>query len=188
MSKLFPDFVPKCEQEKIDADLIDQYHEMFGDIWTRDNTLCHLTSSAFITNEDFTKVLVIYHNIYDSWSWVGGHADGDHDLLQVALKETNEETGLDIENIKVLETAPISIEILPVASHIRKGKFVSCHTHLSICYLVQASEQDHIRILEEENSGVAWMEFDKFLSITKEPHMRPAYEKIIKHIRENYTK
>lgn len=188
MSTIFPGYIPKCEQEEVDVDLIDKYHEMFGDIWTRDNTLCHLTSSAFIVNDDYTKVLVIYHNIYNSWSWVGGHADGDHDLLHVAIKETNEETGLSLDSIEVLEDTPVSIEVLPVASHIRKGKFVSCHTHLSVCYLFRASEKENIRILEDENSGVAWMEFDEFLSKTKEPHMLPAYEKIIKYIRENYTK
>lgn len=188
MSNIFPGFKPKCEQEEVDVALIDKYHEMFGDIWTRDNTLCHLTSSAFIVNNDFTKVLVIYHNIYNSWSWVGGHADGDHDLLHVAIKETNEETGLPVDAIEVLEKEPVSIEVLPVASHVRKGKFVSCHTHLSACYLFRASEQEAVRILEDENSGVAWMEFDEFLSKTKEPHMLPAYEKIIKYIRENYKK
>ena len=188
MSKLFPNYIPKCEQETVDLDLIDKYHEMYGDIWTRENTTCHLTSSAFIVNEDFSKVLVIYHNIYDSWSWVGGHADGDYDLLHVALKETNEETGLKIDNIKVLEDTPVSVEILPVASHYKRSKYVAPHLHLSVCYLFQANESDHIRMLEEENSGVAWMAFDDFLNITKEPHMRPAYIKIINHIKENYQK
>ena len=188
MSKLFSNFTPKCEQEEVDVALINKYYELFDDIYSRENTLCHLTSSAFIVNQDFTKVLVIYHNIYDSWSWVGGHADGDHDLLHVALKETNEETGLNIENIKVLEDAPVSIEVLPVASHVRKGKFVSCHTHLSVCYLFQANEKDNVRILEDENSGVCWMDFDEFLNKTTEPHMKPAYQKIIKYIREKYKK
>lgn len=41
-----------------------------------------------------------YHNIYKSWAWTGGHSDGDSDLLNVALKEAKEETGL--ENLKVL--------------------------------------------------------------------------------------
>ena len=188
MSNIFPNFKPKCEQEQVDVELIDKYHQIFDDIWTRDNTLCHLTSSAFIVNQDFSKVLVIYHNIYDSWSWVGGHADGDKDLLYVALKETEEETGLKKENIKVLLNEPVSIEVLPVAAHVRKGKFVSCHTHLSACYLFQANEQDNVRILEDENSGVCWMDFDEFLNKTTEPHMKPAYSKIINYIKENYKK
>lgn len=181
-------FKPKNEQEKVDVELTEKYHNLFNDIWTRDNTLCHLTSSAVIVNEDFTKILVIFHNIYKSWSWVGGHADGEHNLLNVALKETQEETGLDANEIKVLENTPISFEILPVASHLRRGKYVSCHTHLSVAYLFQAIEKSKIRILEEENSNIAWLPFDEFLSKSTEPHMIPVYTKIFKYIEENYKK
>lgn len=188
MSKLIPNFVPKCEQEKIDVELIDKYQKTFGNIWTRENTNCHFTSSAFIVNETFSKILAIYHNIYQSWSWVGGHADGEKDLLHVALKETHEETGLEIDHIKVIGDAPISVEILPVASHIRKGKYVSCHLHLNVTYLLQANESDFIRILPDENSGISWFDFDEFLSKETELHMLPVYEKIIKRINENYKR
>ena len=188
MEDILCGFKPKNEQEKIDAELTYKYHKIFKDIWTRDNTLCHLTSSAFIVNEDFTKVLVIYHNIYKSWAWVGGHADGDHDLLHVALKETTEETGLTLDQIKVLENTPVSYEIMPVASHLRRGKYVSCHTHLSVAYLFQASENAKIRILEEENSNIAWLPFDEFLAKTTEPHMLPAYKKIVEYVKQNYKK
>ena len=44
---------------------------------------------------------MIHHNIYNSWSWTGGHADGDKDLLYVAIKEAKEETG--VKNIKALD-------------------------------------------------------------------------------------
>ena len=47
-------------------------------------------------NKDKTKVLMIYHNIYNSWSWTGGHADGDEDLLYVAIKEAKKKQVLKI--------------------------------------------------------------------------------------------
>ena len=58
--------------------------------------MAHMTASSWIVNEDYTKVLMIYHNIYNSWAWTGGHADGDEDLLHVAVKEAREETGLSL--------------------------------------------------------------------------------------------
>ena len=184
MSKLFPNYIPKCEQETVDLDLIDKYHEMYGDIWTRENTTCHLTSSAFIVNEDFSKVLVIYHNIYDSWSWVGGHADGDDDMLYVATKETKEETSL--KNFKVLnDNMPISVESLPVKSHVRKGKYVSAHLHLNITYLFEADENDAIHILEDENSNIGWLTFDELISRSTEPYMIDVYKKIIEKIKQH---
>lgn len=186
MKQFLQDFKPTCEQEEIDVDLIKKYDEMFLDITTRDNTLCHLTSSVFIVNEDFTKVLSIFHNIYQSWCWVGGHADGDENLLHVAIKETEEETGLNKEQIKILSNTPISIEILPVTSHVRKGKYVSGHLHLNATYLLQAKESDAIRIAEDENSNIAWLPFEDLVQKSTEPHMIITYKKIIDKIKKQY--
>lgn len=53
-----------------------------------------MTASAWVVNKDRSKVLMIYHNIYNSWSWLGGHADGETDLLAVAIREVREEAGI----------------------------------------------------------------------------------------------
>ncbi|MDV2887536.1 NUDIX domain-containing protein, partial [Alkalihalophilus pseudofirmus] len=71
-----------------------RYIDTFPDILTRKNEFAHFSSSAWTVNKDRTKVLMAFHNIYQSWSWLGGHADGDDHLLRVALRETREETGL----------------------------------------------------------------------------------------------
>ena len=175
-------YVPCNEQEKEDIALIIKAEKIIGDILTRENKFCHLTSSAFITNKEHSKVLCIYHNIYESWSWVGGHADGDDDMLYVAKKETKEETSL--ERFKVVNVMPISVEILPVKSHIRKGKYVSAHQHLNVTYLFEADENDAIHILADENSNIGWLTFDELISKTDEPYMIPVYKKIIEKIKQ----
>ena len=93
----------------------------------RENEIAHMTSSGFIVNKDRTKVLMIHHNIYNSWGWTGGHADGDSDLIAVAIKEAKEETG--IKNANPITNDICSIDILPVNSHIKKGKYVASHLH-----------------------------------------------------------
>ena len=175
-------YIPYNEQEKEDTALIVKAEEIFGDILTRENQFCHLTSSAFVINKEHTKVLCIYHNIYKSWSWVGGHADGDDDMLYVAQKETKEETSL--ERFNVLSEMPISVEILPVKSHVRKGKYVPAHQHLNITYLFEADENDAIHILEDENSNIGWLTFDELISKSDEPYMIPVYEKIVEKIKQ----
>ena len=120
-------FIPYNIQEENDKKLILKYIDMFPDILTRDNKLCHFTASNWIVNKDRTKVLMAYHNIYNSWAWTGGHADGDEDLLRVSIKEASEETG--INNLKLLSDGIFSIEILPVSAHIKRGHFVSSHLH-----------------------------------------------------------
>lgn len=173
-------YVPYNEQEAKDIELIIKSEEIFKNILTRDNEFFHFTSSAFIINRDHTKVLCIYHNIYKSWTWVGGHADGDDDMLYVAKKETQEETSL--KNFKVVDEMPISVEILPVKSHIRKGKYVPCHTHFNVTYLLEADESEVVHILEDENSGIGWLTFDELIKQSDESYMIPVYEKIIERI------
>ena len=175
-------YVPYNEQEEKDILQIIKAEEIFEDILTRDNEFFHLTSSAFIINREHNKVLCIYHNIYKSWTWVGGHADGDDDMLYVAKKETEEETSL--KNFKVIDEMPISVEILPVKSHVRKGKYVPCHTHFNVTYLLEADEGEVVHILEDENSGIGWLTFDELIKQSDEPYMIPVYEKITERIRK----
>lgn len=176
-------YIPFNEQEKEDIDLIINAEETFKDILTRDNKFCHLTSSAFIINKEHNKVLCIFHNIYNSWSWVGGHADGDDDMLYVAKKETIEETSL--ENFAVISETPISVEILPISSHYRKGKYVAAHQHLNVTYLFEADENEEIHILEDENSNIGWLTFDELINEkSTEPYMLPVYTKIVERIKQ----
>ena len=90
-------FVPYNEQEETDKRIMLKYLKDFDDVLTRQNEYGHFTSSAFILNKERTKLLMIYHKIYNSWAWTGGHSDGDNDLLYVAMKEAKEETGINVE-------------------------------------------------------------------------------------------
>ena len=87
-------YQPFNEQEKIDKSLILDWIETQDDAFSRDNTVAHMTASAWVVNKDRSRVLMAYHNIYDSWSWLGGHADGETDLLAVAIREVKEEAGI----------------------------------------------------------------------------------------------
>lgn len=174
-------YKPFNVQEKEDIALIIKAEEIFKDILTRENKFGHLTSSAFIINKDHNKVLCIYHNIYKSWTWVGGHADGDDDMLYVAKKETTEETSL--KNFKAISELPISIEILPISSHVRKGKYVPAHQHFNVTYLFEADEREEIHVLEDENSNIGWLTFDELINKSTEPYMISVYKKIIDKIK-----
>lgn len=63
-------------------------------------------------------MLVVYHIINDGWIYPGGHADGEDDLLAVATREVEEETG---QKTKVLDKNIFSIQVAPVKGHIKKG-------------------------------------------------------------------
>ena len=169
-------YIPYNEQEENDKELILKYIDTFEDVLTRNNKMCHFTASNWIVNREKTKILMVYHNIYKSWAWTGGHADGNEDLLHVALKEAKEETGL--KNLRVLSDGIFGIEILTVDSHIKKGKFVSSHLHLDCCYLIEADENEVLKIKVDENSGVKWIDINKAVEITNEEKMKPIYNKM----------
>ena len=85
---------PFNEQEEADKVLILDWIRNNKNAFFRENMVAHMTASAWVVNKDRSKVLMIYHNIYNSWSWLGGHADGETDLLAVAIREVREEAGI----------------------------------------------------------------------------------------------
>lgn len=177
------EYIPVNEQETKDKQFILKAFEDFNDILHRENEYLHFTSSGFVVNKTRDKVLMVYHNIYNSWAWTGGHADGEEDLLAVAKREVEEETF--VKNLKVLNDGKIaSIDALPVAGHIKRGKYVSAHIHLSAAYIFEADDNDEIRIKEDENSNVAWQNIDDIIALSSEPHMRPVYAKLIERVKQ----
>ena len=81
-------YVPQSEAEAADKEQILYYVNQYPDtILTRENKAAHITASGFVVSSDGQWVLMAHHNIYKVWAWTGGHADGDPDLLAVALRE-----------------------------------------------------------------------------------------------------
>ena len=176
LKKMLENYVPVNEQEEADKSLMLDYIKNFKDTLTRENKSCHFTASSWIVNKERTKVLMIYHNIYDSWAWTGGHCDGDPDVLHVAIKEAEEETSL--RTVKPLIEGLASIEILTVDGHVKKGKYVSSHVHLNCSFLLEADENEMLYIKEDENSGVKWVDIDEVIQLTNEAKMVPIYKKL----------
>ena len=177
-------FIPYNEQEEIDKKIMQKYINDFDDVLTRQNEYGHFTSSAFVLNKERTKILMIYHKIYNSWAWTGGHSDGDNNLLYVAMKEAKEETG--IKKVEPISENIYSLEIINVNGHEKRGKYVSSHVHLNVTYLLEAEENEKIHIKEDENSGVKWVPIDDILELTSEPWVRDrVYAKIIEKMKKD---
>lgn len=170
------------EQELKDKELIIELISRYPNILTRENSIAHITSSGYIVNKNRDKVLMIYHNIYDSWSWTGGHADGDSDLIHVAVKEAKEETGL--KNVYPLSNDIFSLDVLTVDGHIKNGKYISSHLHLSIAYLLEADEDDELITNFEETKGVKWIPINEVKNNVSEPYMMKVYDKFHNKIKE----
>ncbi len=158
---------PWNEQEERDRKVILDYLDRNPDAFLRSNLIAHMTASAWVVNREWDKVLMVYHKIYDSWSWTGGHADGDEDLLSVALREVREETG--VEHVRPVSRQIYSLEVLTVDGHEKHGAYVPSHLHLNLTYLLEADERDSLHICEAENSGVRWFSPEEALAASSEP-------------------
>lgn len=176
--ELINEFIPLDDREVSDKKIfLELINLLNDDVLKRDTSFAHVTASIIVLNESLDKVLMVYHNIYDSWSWIGGHADGDSNLYKVALKELEEETG--VKNVTPIKKDIISIEVLPVKSHTKHGKIVSPHLHLNTTFAFIAKENEPLRVKKDENSGVMWIEISELKNKVKEKDMIPIYEKII---------
>ena len=184
LCRLIEEYCPWNEQEQEDKRLIGKYIRENSDILLRSNEAFHMTASAWVTNPTHTRILMLYHNIYNSWSWPGGHADGDADLLSVAMREVREETGL--QALRAADENPFSLEILTVNAHFKKGKYVAPHLHLNLTYLIEADDRQPLRIKKDENSALRWFGLDEAVAASTESDMRVVYQKLNRKLTELY--
>lgn len=175
-------FQPVNDQEEQDKEVILNYiRQSPQNVLLRENQVAHITSSGFLMNEPLDKVLLVHHNIRNVWAWSGGHADGDEDLLHVAMKEASEETG--VKNPKPLRREIISLDILPVFGHRRRGRYVNGHLHLSVAYILICDEGEAIRPKPDENTGVAWFSAADFTAENFDGSDVYLYNKLIRKAR-----
>ena len=133
--------------------------ESHDDCFERSQAAGHVTGSAWVIDRARTHTLMVHHRRLNKWLQPGGHCDGDADVLAVALREVEEETGLRAE--------PVSDEIFDVDTHsIPARKNEPAHIHYDIRYLVVA-DRSLEPIVSPESRAVAWV------SLRKVSHLNP---------------
>ena len=176
-------YKPFNEQEAVDQATMLQYMRENSNYLDRANQIAHFSTSIWTVNKERTKTLLVYHNIFNSWSWIGGHADGVEDLRSVALRELQEETG--VANATLISPGIYSLEIIVVDGHVKKGLYVPSHLHLNVTYLAEANENETLTINRDENKAVQWWPLEDVLAISKEPWMvERVYKKLIEKCKQ----
>lgn len=172
-------YVPFDEEEVKIKEYLLKWIDRFDDVLTRENEFGHFASSAFVVNKDRTKMLVVYHNIYDAWIFPGGHADGEENLLSVAVREVEEETG---QKTKVLDDSIFAISASPIVGHVKRGKYIPAHTHLDVVYFLEADDEMPLVYREDESKGVKWITFEEAIGNDIVDFIRPVHKRLIKKI------
>ncbi len=172
-------YAPFDETEEKLKEYFLKWMDTFKDVLTRENEFGHFASSAFVVNKDRTKMLVVYHNTYDAWIFPGGHADREENLLSVAIREVEEETGL---KAKVLDNSIFAISASPIVGHVKRGKYVPAHTHLDVVYLLEADDNEPLTFREDESKEVKWITFEEAIGDSIVDFIRPVHKRLIKKL------
>lgn len=172
-------YIPFNEDEASIKEYMLEYIDTFKDVLTRDNHFGHFASSAFVVDKNREKMLTVYHNIYDSWIFPGGHADGEEDLLSVAIREVEEETGTIA---RVLDDSIYAISADPIITHVKRGKVVPAHTHLGVLYLLEVDDSAALTYRRDESKGVKWIPFSEATGDNIVDFARPIHERMIKKL------
>ena len=131
------------------------------DCFMRENSKGHLTGSAWLLNPSCDKALLMHHKKLKLWLQPGGHADGDSDLLSVAIKEAQEESG-------ILDIEPVKPEIFDVDIHwVDHNCPHGYHYHYDIRFLLRATKTEKF-VQNHESLGLKWMGIDELLSTPQE--------------------
>ena len=124
----------------------------------------HLTGSAWIVSPDRSGVLLTHHRKLDKWLQLGGHADGDPDLLAVALREGREESGL--ASLRV-----VSADVFDLDRHwIPPRRSDPGHDHYDLRFLLEADPREPLTC-SSESKDLAWVELDRVTALNSEESM-----------------
>ncbi len=120
----------------------------------------HFTSSAFIMNESGTHLLLVKHRKLGIWLQPGGHADGNENLYEVAVREMQEETGVmpSTGSTKILD-----LDIHEIPAHGREN----AHQHFDVRYLLIADAGKPL-LISDESTDLAWVPISEIEKYTKE--------------------
>ena len=141
------------------------------DAFLRTHLPGHITGSAFIVSEDLSQALLVHHAKLNRWLQPGGHADGDQNVERVALREANEETG--IQNLTLVTPEIFDIDIHPIPAR----KDLGVHDHYDVRYLVCASMNEKI-VVSEESHDVKWVELKNLDLYSTEPSLLRMRDKV----------
>jgi 8-oxo-dGTP pyrophosphatase MutT (NUDIX family) len=143
----------------------------------RDHLPGHITGSAWIVNKDYSRVLLVLHGKLRRWLQPGGHADGDENVLDVALREAREETG--VQNFSLPYSTFFDLDIHPIPDR----KDFPAHLHYDIRFLAIASDKDPLQI-SDESVDLKWFDLQDLEKVTgNAPSVMRMADKMIK-IRE----
>jgi 8-oxo-dGTP pyrophosphatase MutT (NUDIX family) len=150
----------KAENEKDKSGKIKKLKDknLNENLFLRTNTAGHVTGSAFLLNKDLTKVLLTHHKALNKWLQFGGHSDGDKNTLNVAWRETNEESGIDLSDIKPISSSIFDIDVHKIPANPKRNE--GEHLHYDVRFVFTTDKEDFK--ISDESNDLKWATLEEF--------------------------
>ncbi len=172
LRQLLQKYHPTLE-EKIYKTRMLKFLDKHSDAFERSLQIGHFTASAWLLSEDGSQALLMHHAKLNLWVQLGGHADGDTDLLAVAIKEAQEESG-------IMGIEPVSPEIFDIDIHsIPANTKEAAHEHFDVRFLLRVSSDEKV-IPNKESKELRWIGKDKAELPTNQRSVVRLFEKWVK--------
>lgn len=136
----------------------------YSNCFERSLSIGHLTGSAWLVNQTGTHVLLTHHKKLNCWLQLGGHADGNPDVLEVALQEAEEESGLS--GFRVISKNIFDIDIHSIPQQRDEVE----HFHYDVRFAIQTTNSEEYQV-SDESHDLAWIEIQKLHKLTQDESM-----------------
>ena len=157
-----------------EADLIKRFNVFLEEnvnCFDRQNSVGHVTGSAWLLCPDYQHVLLTHHKKLNRWLQLGGHSDGESDTLSVAIREAREESGLAV---KALENSIFDIDVHSIPQRKNEPK----HLHFDVRFLLQALEKNFV--VSAESNDLQWVKIEDIPKYTAEESILRMRDKWLK--------
>ncbi|SVB71799.1 uncharacterized protein METZ01_LOCUS224653, partial [marine metagenome] len=140
-------------------------------VFSKKNKKGHFTGSGWVVSPDKRKILMTHHKTINKWLQLGGHADGETDLLKVALREATEESGL--HRFEILNKTVFDLDVHKIP------KICSdlSHFHYDVRFLLEADPEKEPIIVSKESYDVAWVPIENVLKLNSEKSIHRMVDK-----------
>lgn len=147
-------------------------------LFMQENPLCferslekgHITASAWLLNKDTSHALLMHHRKLNAWFQLGGHCDGNQDVLAVAIKEAQEESGIHAIVAVTEDIFDVDIHLIPESA---KEK---AHFHYDIRFLLQVASDEHV-VQNNESKELRWIRKELSALPTQNPSVVRMFNK-----------
>lgn len=170
--QLLEEYKPLYQEEIVAKEKIISFVKKYSDCFERTLEVGHITASAWLLNKQATHALLTHHAKLNLWLQLGGHCDGNSNVLEVALKEAQEESG-------IIAIQPVSSAIFDIDVHlIPANSKEKAHYHYDVRFLLQVKSNENI-ITSNESKELRWIEKDIMQLPTKELSVQRMFTKWI---------